>query len=142
MNVVCAALVTTAIIGLVQGDGDSPAVSVPLSSLSSSSSSSLSSSSSSSFPPTFDLKSALEHYAIESRSLLASSMEVARFDIDQMDSYDPSYLDFATRALDAETGRIGKIRDSLLRRKMEAEDLGGTCSMADHEAGKCENKIK
>ena len=116
------------IVVLVRGDGGNG---LPSSTTSSSSTPP------SSFPSNFEVNNALEYFATESRSLLASSMEIAGFDVDEMDSYDDRYLDFATRALDAEMHRIGKIRDSLLKKKYSSKGGGGSCSTEDHEAGIC-----
>ncbi|KAL3810922.1 hypothetical protein ACHAXA_008772 [Cyclostephanos tholiformis] len=109
------------------------------------------SSSFSSFPPNFRVARALQHYGMETKSLLVKSMAAGGFDIDEETAeYDESYLDFATRAIRGEMDRIGKIRDGLIARKkrqMEEEEAsrrngggtaegGGTCSDVDGD-GSC-----
>ena len=90
----------------------------------------------STFPSNFELNNALEYFSSHHRSLLASSMEIAGFDVDEMDSFDYMYIDFATRAIDSEMRRIGKIRDSLMKKKYPR--VGGSCSAEDHDTGICE----
>ena len=90
------------------------------------------------------LADALERYGAASRSLLARSMLDAGFDAEDADGISGPYLDFATRALMAEMGRVGRTRDGLLllakKKKKEEEEAEeaeeGICSV-DGGDGRC-----
>eukprot|EP00578_Thalassiosira_sp_NH16_P024915 CAMPEP_0181100058 /NCGR_PEP_ID=MMETSP1071-20121207/12992_1 /TAXON_ID=35127 /ORGANISM="Thalassiosira sp., Strain NH16" /LENGTH=527 /DNA_ID=CAMNT_0023182765 /DNA_START=192 /DNA_END=1775 /DNA_ORIENTATION=- len=102
------------------------------------------------YPPRFNLEKALDHYGVESTSLLRRSMLIAGFSFHETSERDESYLDFAERALVKEITRIDSIRDSLYMRKLAAgyeeeydpdvdkadvdkADAAGTCSAEDGE---------
>ncbi|KAK1744209.1 hypothetical protein QTG54_004742 [Skeletonema marinoi] len=73
----------------------------------------------------FKYKDALKYYHTETSALLKQSLLSAGFAIDETNEVDDIYLDFASRALNAEKERIERIRDALASQ---------TCSEGD---GQC-----
>eukprot|EP00985_Skeletonema_marinoi_P028848 scaffold26137_cov80-Skeletonema_marinoi.AAC.1 len=73
----------------------------------------------------FKYKDALKYYHTETAALLKQSLLSAGFAIDETNEVDDIYLDFASRALNAEKERIERIRDALVSQ---------TCSEGD---GQC-----
>lgn len=82
--------------------------------------------------PQNKLQNALNHYTVESSSLLKRSLLAAGFHPDETLEIDDTYLDFATRALTAEKKRIDALLESKQIEETEPQPVctadTGTCS--------------
>lgn len=89
------------------------------------------------FPEHFKLKDALNYYSVESTSLIKRSLLHAGFSAGETLEIDDTYLDFATRALNAEKKRIQRIRKAL--KEKQASEASQTCQ-GDSSSGQCIQK--
>lgn len=73
-------------------------------------------------PSSFKLQEALNHYSVESSSLLKRALLSAGFHPDETLEIDDTYLDFATRAMRSEKKRIDRLLDAKKTIQQEMQD--------------------